>query len=227
MVEREAPRVQERPVEPERSRVVAASAVGSVAEDRMTDRLAGAPGSGGSVRSEGLRRAASREAKRSPTSNPVSASRPSVRSTTIRSARRPSGASTANVVVLDTTPRTSARYRRSTACARIRFASGVVRLVGLRDDHEPGRAGVEPMHDARDADRLPPLDSGMPMPSSRLTSVPVRRSLCRVRDRARRASRSPADARPRTARAPADPRARADRPARPRSTSSRSPPCSR
>ena len=111
--ERQAPGVQERALEPQPAGVVPTSAVRAIPQDRMPDRRQVHPDL---VRPSGSRDRLQSVApsNRSRTSNPVSACLPSVASTTILAARRPSGASTAKAS-LATAPRTSARYPRSTA----------------------------------------------------------------------------------------------------------------
>ncbi len=95
---------------------------------------------------------------------------PSLWSTTIRSARLPRGASTANVSC-STEPRTSARYRRSTSWRRIMAASASwassVFATSMSPDVPASRRCTMPGRSSP-----PALDSGIPIPSRRFTSVP-------------------------------------------------------
>ena len=181
-------------------------AVGAIAQDRVADR---AQVHADLVRPAGPRRRLEQRRARRAVPAPRRPSRPrGPRCGRRRSGRRGGRAARRRrTTSCSTRPRTRARYRRSTSWRRIIARERPVRLVGLRDDHEPRRAGIETVHDAGTQRAARRATSGMPIAEQAVHERAAAPLLGGVRDQACRLRDRPAGARPRSGPAPAAPSA--------------------
>ena len=173
--ERDPPRVQERPREAERLRVVAAARRRPGRPGSGGRSLAGGRGSDACARCGARPPAASRpRGVRAPRSA-VSAARPSAWSTTIRRGAAPQRRVHAEVVVLDA-PRGPARGSAARPRAALNIAASASWASSVSaTTHQAARARRPAGARCPGAGGRPMVDSGTSMPSSRFTRVPLRR----------------------------------------------------